>query len=84
MLARLDAAIDWFKRHRGDVGAALGTIYGAIALVDPQLIAAYPRVAAYVALAVGALGGAGLFKSDSYQKQKQEINAVLDRYGLPR
>ncbi len=82
MLARLDAAVDWFKRHRRDVGSALGTVYAAVAAVDPQLIVSYPRASAYIALAIGALAGAGAFKSDSYQKQKQDVEAVLERHGL--
>jgi hypothetical protein len=84
MFARLNAAYDWFKRNRAKVGGALSTVLGAVATVDPQLVAAYPRVAAYLALVIGALTGAGAWKSDSHQKQKQEIEAVVERYGLDK
>jgi hypothetical protein len=67
----MGALIDFFARNRARIGGALSTIYVAISQIDPQLLAAHPKISGYAAIAIGLILGSGAFKSDSYQRDIQ-------------
>lgn len=64
--------IDWFSRNRAKIGGTLSSIAAGVATIDPQLIAAHPRLTSYALLAFGIIFGGGKFKSDSYHRNQQD------------
>ena len=72
MGSRMVAFTDWFARNRSRIGWLLSSAYVAVSQVDPALLAAHPRLSGYAAIAIGLITGAGAFKSDQYQRDKQD------------